>query len=273
MPTLTRMRAHDGGPAARKLLALLDPEPAAADFSAGYLDLAGDHARRPTGVAETLMRTNVIPAVYQRWWRPTLARLFMGPGGPDMPGEYALARQWLEVAPGDTVLDLACGPGNFTRDLAAAAGPAGLVVGVDSSAAMLGRAVSDSGGASPDSAPIAYVRADAGRVPLRERSVDAACCFAALHLMREPFGVLDWMTSLLRPGGRIALMTSCWRVNGLPPALTAAARQAFWRGSGIGLFAPDEITGALAARGYTGIEQRITGAVQFAAGTLPPDAA
>lgn len=267
------MRGHETGPAERRLLALLDPAPAAPDFSAGYLDLSGDHPRRPTGLAETLMRTGAIPAIYERWWRPVLARLLMGPGGPDMSGEYELARQWLELSPGETVLDLACGPGNFTRDLAAVAGPEGLVIGADASAAMLGRAVSDTPGGHRDRAPIAYVRADAGRLPLRERSVDAACCFAALHLMREPFGVIEWMTGLLRPGGRIVLMTSCWRDPGLPPALAGAARGAVRKAVGIEMFGPDEVTGALAARGYTGIRRRISGVVQFAAGRLPTNAA
>jgi hypothetical protein len=39
------------------------------------------------------------------------------------------------------------------------------------------------------------------------------------------------------------------------------------------LFGPDEITGALARIGYTGIQQRIAGAVQFVGGRVPPAAA
>jgi SAM-dependent methyltransferase len=262
------MQAHDAESATERLLGLLDPAPTEASSAAGYLDLIGDHPRQPTGLAETLMRTPFVPAIYERWWRPGLARLAMGPGGPDTAAEYALARDWLELSPGDTVLDVACGPGNFTRNLAAAAGPGGLVIGVDASAAMLSRAVQDTADDHPDRGPIAYVRADAAQLPLREHSVDAACCFAALHLMREPFGVIDWMTRLLRPGGRIALMTSCWRGNRLPAVLTVPARLLI-RGSGIELFGPGEITGALGQRGYTAIRQRIAGAVQFVAGRLP----
>lgn len=269
---MTGMQGQETAEAQRRLLGLLDPAPADPSFSAGYLDLTGGRPRRPAGLAESLMRTPFIPAIYERWWRPALARLLMGPGGPDMAAEYRLAREWLQISPGDTVLDLACGPGNFTRDLACAAAPAGLVVGVDASATMLARAVRDTSGSRAGRAPIAYARADAGQLPLRKHSFDAACCFAALHLMREPFGVIDWMTGLLRPGGRIALMTSCWRGSHVPAALTVAARLLV-RGSGIGLFGPDEITGALDERGYTGIRQRIAGAVQFAGGRLPPEAA
>jgi SAM-dependent methyltransferase len=266
------MRAQETAEAQRRLLGLLDPAPADPSFPAGYLDLIGGQSRQPTGLAESLMRTSLIPAIYERWWRPALARLFMGPAGPDTAAEYRLAREWLEPSPGDTVLDLACGPGNFTRDLARAAGPDGLAVGIDASAAMLDRAVHDTTGDHRDRAPIAYARADAAQLPLREHSFDTACCFAALHLMRDPFGVLDRMTGLLRPGGRIALMTSCRRGGRLPAALTAPARQ-MARRSGIEMFGPDEITGALAERGCTGIRQRISGVTQFVGGRLPPASA
>lgn len=272
MPNITVMQAQETADAARRLLPLLDPAPADPDLSPGYLDLTGGQPRRPTGLADSLMRTTVIPAIYERWWRPGLARVLMGPGGPDMAAEYALAREWLAVSPGDTVLDLACGPGNFTRDLARAAGPGGLVAGVDTSAAMLGRAVRDTAASRRDHAPIAYVRADAARIPLRQHTIDAACCFAALHLMREPFGVIDWMTAVLRAGGRIALMTSCLRRGPVPAALTAPVRLGV-RAAGIELFGPDEITGALDALGYTEIRQRIAGTAQFVGARLPSAAA
>jgi SAM-dependent methyltransferase len=265
---MTRMTSEA---ATQRLLGLLDPPPGQADLSAGYLDLIGGEPRQPTGIAEGLMRTPFVPAIYERWWRPALGRMFKGPGGPDIRAERELAREWLGVSPGDTVLDLACGPGNFTRDLACVAGPNGLVIGVDASATMLGRAVQDTAGVRPRSAPIAYARADATKLPLRQHSFDAVCCFAALHLMREPFRVLDWMTEVLRPGGRIAIMTSCRRGAEWPGVAVAA--RLISRVSGMGLFGPDEITGALAARGYTGIRQRIAGVVQFAGGRLPSAAA
>jgi len=267
--------AVDSGAAIKRVLGLLDPAPAVPDLSHGYLDLLGNTPPESAGVAQWLMRTGAVPAIYQRWWRPALSRLVMGIAGPGMAGEYRLARSWLALSPGDTLLDLACGPGNFTRELAAGPGHPGLVVGLDVSAAMLARAVRDTSGAAASRAvtgrgvtgraAIAYVRADAMNVPLRRDCIDAVCCFAALHLMREPFGVLDKMTGVLRPGGRIALMTSCRR--GVGGALSAAT-DLVGRTAGMRVFGRDEITDALAERGYTGIRQRIAGAVQFVAGQL-----
>ncbi len=251
------------GTTMERVLGLLDPAPAVPVLTRGYLDLIGDTPPEPTGLADWLMRTGFVSVIYQRWWRSALSLLFMGPAGPGMAGEYRLARSWLALSPGDTLLDLACGPGNFTRELAPSVGDAGLVMGLDASAAMLARAVRDtshSGGAD-----VAYVRADAMDFPLRSRSVDAVCCFAALHLMREPFSVLDQMTGVLRPGGRIALMTSFRRGSG---GALGAVNDLVGRMAGMTMFGRDEITDALAQRGYTRIRQRIAGAAQFVAGQL-----
>lgn len=60
---------------------------------------------------------------------------------PDFPVEVALAQRALRVTSGDTLLDLACGQGNFTVEWAKCTGDAGLVIGLDYSLAMLRRAV------------------------------------------------------------------------------------------------------------------------------------
>lgn len=252
----------DMATAVTRLLGLLDPAPAMPDLSHGYLDLIGDAPPQPSGITEWLMRTGLVPAIYQRWWRPAFSRLVMGTAGPGMAGEYRLARSWLALSPGNTLLDLACGPGNFTRELATAVGEAGLVIGLDASAAMLDRAVRDTAAGVAGRAAVAYVRADATDLSLRTGSVDAVCCFAALHLMREPFRVLDKMTGVLRPGGRIALMTSCRPGDHALGAASAVAG----RMVGMAVFGRDEIIDALAERGYTDIRQRIAGTVQFVAG-------
>jgi ubiquinone/menaquinone biosynthesis C-methylase UbiE len=260
----------DSGAAVKRVLGLLDPAPATPDLSHGYLDLIGSTPPRPTGVAQWLMRTGAVPAIYERWWRPALGRLVTGVAGPGMAGEYRLARSWLGLSPGATLLDLACGPGNFTRELATGLGQAGLAIGLDVSASMLARAVRDTATGRAGSAGIAYVRADATSIPLRSECIDAVCCFAALHLMREPLRVLDKVTGTLRPGGRIAVMTSCRRGAGGP---LGAASDFAGRMSGMTVFGRDEITDALAERGYTAIRQRIAGTVQFVAGQLEGSAA
>src|SRR3954454_2055957 len=126
------------------------------------------------------MLSSVVPRIYERWWRPALGRAAKGVFGPGMSDEKRIARLRLALSPGDGVLDVGCGTGNFTRDFARSAGPDGLGVGLDVSQTMLRRAVDDPRTANLDQ--VAYVRADAADAPFLDSSFDAVCCFAALNL-------------------------------------------------------------------------------------------
>jgi len=233
-----------------------DPEPAT---RSGYLDLLGGDEPDSTGIAQNLMLTGVVPTVYERWWRPALGRVAKGLLGPGMADEHRIARLLLGLTPGDGVLDVACGPGNFTRRFAHLVGQTGLAVGIDASPTMLERAVGD----SPDPfGNLLYVRGNAVELPFRDDSFDAVCCFAALHLFAEPFVALDHMARVLTPGGRVAIFTSC-RTRSAP--LRTVDGLVGTR-SGMRMFEHDEITGALAERGFADVRQRVSGLTQFVGG-------
>jgi SAM-dependent methyltransferase len=236
---------------------------AAGRDGAGYIDLL-ETELESTGWIQDLMLTRVVPAIYERWWRPALARVFKGVTGPGMAEEIRIARLLLGLGEGETVLDVACGPGNFSREFARAVGADGLVVGIDASETMLDRGVEEIHATGPDN--LALVRGDATALPFRDDCFDGACCFAALHLFAEPFAALDEMTRVLKPGGRIALMTSVRRQLTLRPL-----KPLIERGSGLKVFESDEITAALGERGFVGIHQRLAGMVQFVGGRLVGD--
>lgn len=250
-----------------RALALLDPRrrPDAAPVHDGYLDLLREGAPEPTGTAQRLMLSGFVPVIYERWWRPALGRIAKGPLGPGMSDEHRIARLLLSVSPGDGVLDIACGPGNFTRDFARLAGPSGLVVGVDASPTMLERAVADTPAARSPKGNVAYVRASATALPFRDSSFDAICCFAALHLFDDPEAALDEFARVLTPGGRVAIFTSCRTRS----PLTRLWADRVGSASGMRLFDRAEITGALAARGFDDVAQRVAGLTQFVGGRLP----
>jgi ubiquinone/menaquinone biosynthesis C-methylase UbiE len=207
--------------------------------------------------------SGVVPRVYERWWRPTLGRLFKGLFGPGMKDEHRIARLLLGLSPGDGVLDVACGTGNFTRGFAATVGAEGLAAGIDVSETMLTRAVADTRAAGLMNA--AFVRGDAQELPFRDESFDAVCCFAAFHLFADPMRALDRMTAVLTPGGRIALFTTARNRS----AALRTAESALARRSGARLFEQREVVDALKARGFIEIRQRISGITQFVGGTLP----
>ena len=232
-------------------------------MNGGYLDLLREDApAASTGLTQRFMVTRAVPAVYERYWRPALGRVAKGPLGPSMSEERRIVRLLLSLGPGDGVLDVACGPGNFTRDFARLVGGAGLVVGIDASPTMLARAVAATPAARSARGNVAYVRGDATRMPFRDSSFDAVCCFAALHLFDRPFAALDEMARVLTPGGRVAILTSC-------RTRTAPARtwDALVGGRlGMRMFERDEITAALAGRGFAPVRRRIAGLAQFVGG-------
>jgi ubiquinone/menaquinone biosynthesis C-methylase UbiE len=208
------------------------------------------------------MLSSVVPRIYERWWRPALGRVAKGVFGPGMNDERRIARLLLALSPGDGVLDVGCGTGNFTREFARSIGPDGLVVGLDVSQAMLARAVRDTEAAGLDQ--IAYVRGDAEDTPFVDASFDAVCCFAALNLFADPYAALDSFTRVLTPGGRLAIFTSA-RGRSLPLRTFESVVQAR---SGMNMFERDELVNALVDRGFTDVRQRLTGMTQFVGGRL-----
>jgi ubiquinone/menaquinone biosynthesis C-methylase UbiE len=247
--------------AAARALALLEPDrrPAAPLIQDGWLEMIGQEDPTGSHPGQRLMISSLLPQIYERLWRPLGARLLMGAAGPDTQEEHRIAMDMLALSPGDIVLDLACGPGNFTRSFAEAVGE-GLVVGVDASRTMLTRAVSDTRAAN-----VAYMRGDACALPFADDAFDAVCCFAALYLIEEPISALEEIVRVLAPGGRLALLSSCHR----GPLPAGAADAVVRRLTGVRIFARDELTEALRARGILEIEQRVSGLAQFVSGRKP----
>jgi SAM-dependent methyltransferase len=231
----------------------------AAPSAAGYVDLLGHDD--PTGAhpGQRLMINRVLPLIYERLWRPLGTRIFLGAMGPGMRGEHRIALEMLALERDDRVLDVACGPGNFTRTFARAA-PEGVVVGLDASKPMLDRAVVEN---NPPN--VSYVRGDAHALPFRDDSFDAICCFAALYFIDDPLVAVDEMVRVLAPGGRMALMTSVNRGMLPTEVMNALVR----RGTGVRVFGRDELVDALRERGLTVGEQRVAGLAQFVSASRP----
>ncbi|MFC5183098.1 class I SAM-dependent methyltransferase [Actinomadura harenae] len=249
---------RDDGLLDRVCALLTDPpdEPAAPD---GYLDLL-EAGPTPT-LAQRAMQSTLLPQIYERVWRPVVFNVAKGwPSGPGTAEEHALARDQLGLAqPGDiakpaaTVLDVACGPGNTTRALATGVGENGLVVGLDASASMLARAAADSQG-------IAYVRGNAIDPPFRTGVFDAVSCLGALYLFDDPWTALDGMVRVLRPGGRLVILTT--RRPSLP--VSRVTGDLLGRATGITMF-DDDLPDALTDRGLTVLHHRRYPLMQFLA--------
>jgi SAM-dependent methyltransferase len=148
----------------------------------GFLDVLGESmaVQVPT-LAQRAMNSALVAGAYERLWRPVA---FYVASGVTTGAEQRRAADALCLSGAHRLLDVACGPGNFTGQLTQRLPDGGLAVGLDISEPMLTRAVLDNNGPRT-----CYVRGDAGTLPFGDETFDAVCCFGALYLMPEPFRV------------------------------------------------------------------------------------
>lgn len=99
-----------------------------------------------------------------------------------------------------TILDVGCGTGQDTLDLAQAVGPRGRVIGVDNSETMLEAARAR---AAQMQLPVEYVLADATQLPFADASFDACLASRVFGHLREPERALAEMVRVARIGARI----------------------------------------------------------------------
>jgi ubiquinone/menaquinone biosynthesis C-methylase UbiE len=227
----------------------------------GFLDTLGEAAKPnaaevPT-VAQRAMNSTVVAAVYERLWRPVA---FYAASGVTTGAEQRRAANALRLSGAGRLLDVACGPGNFTAQLARRLPDDGLAVGLDLSEPMLTRAVLDNSGPRTS-----YVRGDAHTLPFGDETFDAVCCFGALYLMPEPFRVAHEMVRVLRPGGRVAILTS---YAGRPTPVRHAVRGGA-RAIGLRMFDRDAFVDLFSSSGLIDVEQQIQRTLQFVTAGKP----
>lgn len=212
----------------------------------GVLDLlGGDFAPTPTQrILDTRVTAWLYDAVRERWARAA--------GLPRFPDEVRAVARRLALAEGDVVLDVACGHGNFTVELARRVGPRGLVVGLDISAAMLARAAARV--RRTGLANVILVRGDALALPFADGAFGKTNCAGGLHQMPELARALGEIARVTARGGRFA--ASSFAQSGAEPRgwrALAARRLALH-------FVPEpHLAAAIARAGFSGVETEMAG--------------
>lgn len=125
---------------------------------------------------------------YERSWQSQLE-----------PAQTALL-EMAGLAPGEAVLDVACGTGLVTFRAAAAVAPAGVVTGTDIAEEMIAEAreLAETNGISN----VFLERMDAEALTLEDASFDVALCALGLMYAPDPERAVAEMYRVLRPGGR-----------------------------------------------------------------------
>jgi SAM-dependent methyltransferase len=117
---------------------------------------------------------------------------------------------------GQSVCDVACGPGTVTQLAAQRVGPTGRVTGCDLSPAMLNLARAKS--TSDASAPTDYRECPAGRLDVSDDAFDVVTCQQGLQFFPDRSAALGEMHRVLRPGGRLGISVWC-DIEDCPPFL------------------------------------------------------
>jgi len=131
-------------------------------------------------------------------------------------------------APGHKVLDVGCGCGETTMDLARRVAPRGSVTGIDISAVMLSRARAR---AKPgDGVEVTFQNADAETHRFEDASFDRIFSRFGVMFFQNPTAAFANLRKALRPDGRFTFI--CWRTPRENPwvavPLSVAKRHVDW---------------------------------------------
>jgi len=144
--------------------------------------------------------------------------------------------EWMIAAidpqPGQTVLELAAGPGDTGFTAAPALGDGGRLISSDFSSEMID--VARRRAAELDLGNVEHRVVDAEAIPLGDDSVDGVLCRFGLMLMADPGRALAETRRVLRPGGRLVL--AVWSTPERNPWISIAGRIL----AGLGLTPPPE---------------------------------
>jgi SAM-dependent methyltransferase len=120
----------------------------------------------------------------------------------DVLRRRAIVREALGAQPGESIIDVGCGPGFYVEELLEEVGPEGSVLGIDSSEAMLALAARRCEGHNNAS----FARADASSLPAADASVDVVLLMGPLYHLVErgdrlvviwdvDWGTLSWYST------------------------------------------------------------------------------
>lgn len=106
------------------------------------------------------------------------------------------------LKPDHTILDIGCGPGTITTDLAQLV-PQGRVTGVDAIEDVLEHARSHAA-ARGVTGNLVFEAVDANALPYADGTFDVVFCHQVLQHVKDPVGILKEMRRVAKPGGVVA---------------------------------------------------------------------
>ena len=113
----------------------------------------------------------------------------------------------LSVKRGEQILDVGCGVGFLSYEIALQTGDSGRVSGIDQNSEMIRHANKR----CESLRNTEFSEANAEDLPFPEESFDAACCTQVLLYVNDVAQVLSGIRRVLKPAGRIIIVETDWR--------------------------------------------------------------
>ena len=113
----------------------------------------------------------------------------------------------LTVKPGEKILDVGCGVGFLSYEIALLTGDSGKVCGIDQNSEMIRHANKR----CEKLRNTQFSQANADDLPFPEESFDAACCTQVLLYVKDVAQVISGIKRVLKPAGRIIVVETDWR--------------------------------------------------------------
>jgi SAM-dependent methyltransferase len=173
---------------------------------------------------------------------------------PEGVARRMAAMAGLDVAMGQTVLDLGCGGGHLVRELALAVGPRGRAVGIDINPEQIAAARE----LCADLAAAELAVGDACALDFADGTFDGIASVHTLEYVPDCGSALAELRRVLKPGGRastVSVLWDTWLFHGPEPKLNARMLEA-WRAHCPHQTLPVDLPRMLGRAGFGGIAQR-----------------
>ncbi len=198
----------------------------------GVIDLLpGSNQKR--SLSQALMEWKPLIRIYEsRLWRRSL--LFTLRTGISFEREYEVIAEAAKLEGNEILLDLACGPGIYSRPFARRLSR-GCVVGLDLSVPMLDYASSRARAEGLEN--LVLIHGNALDLPFPDNEFDAANCCGAIHLFPDLPHAFGEISRVLGPGGRFTAAAFRRPVGRLAKNIASF----YYRKFGLNSFLPDEL--------------------------------
>jgi arsenite methyltransferase len=158
--------------------------------------------------------------------------------------------RFVDIEPGETILDIGCGGGIDTFLAAPRTGPEGRVIGLDFLPEMLERTAAGAAEKGLDNIELLESEMEAIRLP--DDSVDLVVSNGVINLSPRKARVMAECARVLRPGGRLCVSDLTVDQEELPPEI--ATQPAAWAGCVAGALKEEDFVRKLEKAGFEDVE-------------------